>query len=239
MRRAERAAVRSAAHVIAVSPADAAVLRDEFGAPRVSVIETGVDTDYFRPTDPGLREPDHVVFVGSMDWLPNEDAVRWFVEEILARIRTRRPAARLTIVGRDPPAAVRALGNGGRGVTVTGRVPDVRTWLARASAVVVPLRIGSGTRLKIFEAMACGAAVVSTTIGAEGLAVTPGRDILLADAPEQFAAAVVELLEDPARARALGERARRLVEERFDWSGVAQRFAEVCGAVVRGDAGVG
>jgi glycosyltransferase involved in cell wall biosynthesis len=162
-----------------------------------------------------------------MDWLPNEDAILWFAASILPRVRARVADATLTVVGRNPTTAVKAL-DGVNGITVTGSVPDVRPYIERAAAFVVPIRIGGGTRLKIFEAMAMERAVVSTAVGAEGLPVRDGVDAVLADAPEAFADAVVALLNDPARAAAVGSAAADMVRAQFGWDVVTARFADDC-----------
>jgi len=172
----------------------------------------------------------HMVFTGSMDWLPNEDGMTYFCREILPRIRQSEPDATLSIVGRAPTPAVRKLA-GIPGVEVTGRVDDVRPHIARGSIYIVPLRIGGGTRLKIFEAMSMGKAVVSTTVGAEGLPVTPGRDIDLADEPSRFAHDVVRLMRDGEARRGMEAAARRLVVERYDWSAVALDFEKALSRV--------
>ena len=158
-----------------------------------------------------------------MDWLPNEDAMLYFAREVLPHIRRDEPDTTLSIVGRAPTPAVRRLASE-PGIEVTGRVEDVRPHIADAAVYVVPLRIGGGTRLKIFEAMAMGKAVVSTTIGAEGLPVTAGQDIVIADEPEPFAHAVVQLIRDEDARRRLATAARRLVVDHYDWSAVAQDF---------------
>ncbi len=167
-----------------------------------------------------------------MDWLPNEDGVLYFAREVLPRIRTAEPDVTLTIVGRAPTPAVRRLAEL-PGIDVTGRVDDVRPYLADADVYVVPLRIGGGTRLKIFEAMAMGRAVVSTTIGAEGLPVTSGQNIAIADDPEHFAGAVVDLIRDREARRRLENEARRLVSEHYDWSVVARDFEQALMSVTR------
>ena len=231
MREFEGAECRRFDHVVAVSPQDAAVFREEYGARSVSDVPTGVDTGYFRPSD-APRAPRELVFTGSMDWMPNEDAVLHFAAEILPRIRAEVPDAELTVVGRNPTARVRALGEAGIGVRVTGGVPDVRPYLGRGAVFVVPIRVGGGTRLKIFEAMAMECPVVSTTVGAEGLPVRHGEHLLLADEPAAFAASVVALLRDPGRARALGGEAARFVRAEYGWERVAARFAESCEALV-------
>jgi sugar transferase (PEP-CTERM/EpsH1 system associated) len=196
----------------------------------VHVVPTGVDTDYFEPS-PSDATSHAMVFTGSMDWLPNEDAMLYFCREVMPAIRAELPDASLAIVGRTPTPAVKRLAEE-RGVTVTGRVDDVRPHMKDAAVYIVPLRIGGGTRLKIFEAMAMGKAVVSTTIGAEGLPVTDGEHVRLADDPAAFARAVVHLMRDLDDRRRIEAAARALVVARYDWSAVAgelesalQRFA--------------
>jgi sugar transferase (PEP-CTERM/EpsH1 system associated) len=214
--------------VLAVSDAD----RETFGHlyPAVTrrpihVVPTGVDTLFFAPAaDAGSEaSPAHsrsLVFTGSMDWLPNEDAMLFFCREILPLVRAEEPVVTLSIVGRAPTPAVRRLGSD-PGITVTGRVDDVRPAMREAAVYVVPLRIGGGTRLKIFEAMSMAKAVVSTAVGAEGLPVSAGDDLLLADEPRAFARSVVTLLRDVGRRRAIEQAARALVVSRYDWSVVA------------------
>jgi sugar transferase (PEP-CTERM/EpsH1 system associated) len=207
--------------IVAVSDADRDTFKRLFPAlaPKPFwVVRTGVDTQYFAPSAAEPREP-HLVFTGSMDWLPNEDAMTHFCHDVLPLIREQEPRVRLSIVGRAPTPAVRALASDA--VEVTGTVDDVRPYMEKASVYVVPLRIGGGTRLKIFEAMAMGKAVVSTTVGAEGLPVTDGRDAILADGPRAFADAVVSLVRDAGRRTALERAARSLVVEQYDWSAVA------------------
>ena len=211
--------------VLAVSEAD----RETFGRlyPRslrapLHVVPTGVDTDYFTPAS-AAPERAHMVFTGSMDWLPNEDGMTYFCREVFPRIRQAEPKATLSVIGRAPTPAVRKLAEI-PGVDVTGRVDDVRPHIARGSVYVVPLRIGGGTRLKIFEAMSMGKAVVSTTIGAEGLPVTTGRNIEMADEPDAFAHSVVRLIRDTAARRSIESAARQLVVEKYDWCAVAKDF---------------
>ena len=184
------------------------------------VVRTGVDTEFFSPA-PSPQESVELVFTGSMDWLPNEDGMAWFCHDILPLIRNQVPNVTLSIVGRTPTPAVRKLAEH-HGVRVTGRVDDVRPFISEAAVFVVPLRIGGGTRLKIFEAMAMAKAVVSTTVGAEGLPVTHEKDILLADSPAHFADAVVRVIRDLGQRRRLEAAARLLVAEHFDWSAVAR-----------------
>lgn len=230
MARAERHYLARADHALAVSGVDRSYFSEFIDPAKISVIPTGVDVDYFRPA-PGLETPHALVFTGSLDWMPNQDGVAWFARQILPRIRRRLPQVSLTVVGRQPTADLQALAARDSAIQLTGRVDDVRPFVHQAAVYVVPLRIGSGTRLKIFEAMAMGKAVVSTTIGAEGLEVSPGENILLADEPEEFADCIVGLLENPARRAALARAARRVVEENFSWASAAARLEGVLARV--------
>jgi sugar transferase (PEP-CTERM/EpsH1 system associated) len=226
MRRYESRALSRFDGVLAVSDADRQTFARVYpGAVRgpVHVIPTGVDTDFFAPCDPASpADSRDIVFTGSMDWLPNEDAMIFFCEKVLPLIRAEVPDVRLSIVGRAPTPAVSKLAEiYGDSVRVTGRVDDVRPYIAGAGVYVVPLRIGGGTRLKIFEAMSMAKAVVSTGVGAEGLPIKDGRHLILADEPNTFARAVVRLLRDVGRRRELEAAARQLVVDRYDWSAVA------------------
>jgi len=242
MLRFEREALARFDLVLAVSEADGQTFQRLYpGALKTPahVVQTGVDTTYFAPpsspaeaghhrgTTSGQDEAghrrNHLVFTGSMDWLPNEDGMLYFVREILPRIREAEPDATLSIIGRAPTPAVKRLADEA-GIEVTGRVDDVRPHIAAGAVYIVPLRIGGGTRLKIFEAMAMGKAVVSTTVGAEGLPVTSGQDVVIADEPAHFARAVVHMIRDDEARRRIETEARRLVMERYDWSAVAQDF---------------
>jgi sugar transferase (PEP-CTERM/EpsH1 system associated) len=198
----------------------------------IHVVQTGVDTGYFTPSADAPSRA-HLVFTGSMDWLPNEDAMTYFCRDILPRIREAEPSATLSIIGRAPTPAVQRLSQQHEGVEVTGRVDDVRPHVRRGAVYVVPLRIGGGTRLKIFEAMAMGKAVVSTTVGAEGLPVTPGTDIAIADEPQAFADAVIRLIRDTAARQALEVRARQLVVDRYDWAAAARDFENALASAAR------
>jgi polysaccharide biosynthesis protein PslH len=224
----ERAACRRFDRVVAVSREDAETMRRDYGVRAVSDVPTGVDTDFFRPSGAAEREPRGLVFTGSMDWLPNEDAIKFFVRDVLPLVRRRLPDVTLTVVGRDPFPSLVELGRRDPSIRVTGRVADVRPHMERAAGYVVPIRVGGGTRLKIYEAMAMELPVVSTRIGAEGLPVKDGEELLLADSPEEFASAVVRVLTDDALARSLGRRAAETVRARFGWDAAAAEFAALC-----------
>jgi glycosyltransferase involved in cell wall biosynthesis len=163
-----------------------------------------------------------------MDWLPNEDAIRYFTEQIMPRIKQTVPGVTLTVVGRNPYPGLVELSKRDSSVVVTGRVEDVRPFMEEAGVYIVPLRIGGGTRLKIYEAMAMEKAIVSTSIGAEGLPVNDGKEIILADTPESFAEAVVSLIRQESLAAALGKQAAEKVRKRFGWDTVAEEFAAIC-----------
>ena len=213
LRRWELEAGRRLAGVLACSEHDRRILQAHCPGLRVAVAPNVIDTADYPPCPVG--EDGRVVYVGAMDWYPNQDAVEFFLTDILPRLRRRAAEVRFVVAGRNPSEAFRRgfrrLGD----VDFTGSVPDIRREIARAAVCVVPLRIGSGTRLKILEAGAMEKPVVSTTLGAEGLEFAPGREIVLADEPEPFAEEVAGLLRDPGRRRALGAAARRRVEARY------------------------
>lgn len=223
LRREERAAFAGADGIYVCSEADRRRVLEESPASRTEVIPNAADVDYFqpRPTDPPA-DGETVLFFGLLSTFPNVDGIVWFVREIWPRIAARRPAARLRVLGKEPAAEVRALA--GPGVEIVGFAEDLRPHLAAASAVVVPLRFGAGTRLKIVESMAMGRPVVSTNIGAEGIDAAVGREILLADEPGPFAAAVLRLLDEPALAAQMGAAGRRLAVERYAWEPAAARL---------------
>jgi glycosyltransferase involved in cell wall biosynthesis len=228
MLRYEKNAVRKFQHVIAVSENDRALMRQWVEGDRITVVPTGVDLVQYAP-DPSAPEPGPLVsFVGAMDWEPNVDAVEYFCREIWPPIRTEAPEARFRVVGRNPVPRVAKWAS--KTIEVTGRVPSVVEHLRQSAVVVVPLRIGGGTRLKIYEAMAAGKAVVSTTVGAEGLDVYHGRDIILADNASAFAQAVVMLLRD-SDLRGRYEKAAAETAARYDWPAIGERFVDVLQAV--------
>jgi len=226
MIRFEKYFLNKSEHVLTVSEADRDFFSDFIDRSKMTVISTGVDTDYFRP-DSATEQPNSLVFTGSMDWMPNEDGVLYFLRSILPLIRREIPDVSFTIVGRKPSEKLRASAASEPRVHVTGTVDDIRPHVREGSVYIVPLRIGSGTRLKIFEAMAMGKAIVSTTLGAEGLPISDGGDISIADSPEEFSRKVCLLLRDPQERRRLGSAARQLVEQNYSWSSVAAEFDDV------------
>ncbi len=232
MARLERRYLQLADHVLAVSEKDQNCFARLIDPARITVIPTGVDVDYFQPSW-NEEKPSSLVFTGSMDWLANEDAIVYFAEGILPLIRSQVPDATLRVVGRRPSQKVKALEARFRGVHITGTVEDIRPHVRQASIFIVPLRVGSGTRLKIFEAMAMGKAVVATSVGAEGLPVTHKKNILLADKPEEFARTVVRLLRDRGTREKLGRAGRELVARNYSWEAAARHLDSVLEKVVK------
>ena len=199
------------------------------------VIPNGVDTELYQPNHEDEEET-ALIYTGSMDWFPNEDAAIYFIEEILPTIQTKYPNLRFYVVGQSPTERLKRYGNR-PGVVVTGRVDDVKPHIARATVYVVPLRIGGGTRLKILEALAMGKAVMSTSVGAEGLNLTVGDEIMIADEPTKFADVVVQLMVDKAMRRELGDNGRRRVEAEYDWRRIGEKLQGMYEALVAGDPG--
>ncbi len=219
----ERHVCRQVQHIVAVSPADADRMRRMFDVSNVSDVPTGVDLDFFAPSGDRKRIAD-LVFVGSMDWLPNIDAIRYFVGEVLPLIRRTRPNCSLAIVGRLPGPEITGLAAKDPNITVTGTVKDVRPYLWGSTVSIVPLRIGGGTRLKIYEAIAAKVPVVSTTVGAEGLDITHPTHFRRADTPEAFAAECLSLLDHEIERERLVAAAWESVSSRFSWETVTRQF---------------
>ncbi len=223
LRREELQTYRDADGVYLCSEADKQRLFDQAPGVRTTVIPNAADVEYYqpRPTDP---QPDGrtVVYFGLLSTAPNVDGVIHFVQNIWPRIARAHPEARFKIIGGRPPLSLQRLA--GPRVELTGFVPDLRPHLAAAAVLVVPLRLGGGTRLKIVEGMAMGKAIVSTALGAEGIQAVPGRDILVEDEPVAFAEAVNRLLENPSEATEIGHSARRLAVERYSWRSAASKL---------------
>lgn len=226
--RLERQVAEVADLVIVSSEDDRLAIRRLAPGAAVAVIPNGVAPT----TDSGIGtyEQRAIVFVGNLAYPPNQDAVRWFVQEVFPKVRERVPTARFLIVGKNPAAAVLAL-RSLPGVEVTGAVPDVGPYIERAAVVVNPVRFGTGTRIKLLEALARGKAVVSTPSGAAGLELRPGQDLLLADDAEEFADKVVFLLQNRDAALGLGREGRRAVDK-FRWDLVARQYEEILTKVV-------
>lgn len=234
MRRFEGEVLARYRTLIAVSDRDAKALHARYAHPRIEAIETGVDLEYFAvapEAEAGPVPPDGgtIVFTGVMDSPANTDGIAFLMDEIWPLVLRARPAARALVVGRNPrPALIEAVRARGLAWTVTGSVPDIRPHMAQAHLALIPLRVGSGTRIKAFEAMAMGRPVVATGVGIEGLDITPGEHFLQADTAEDFAGAIVRLLGDEGERARLALAARARLEERFSWAHVARQFEAIC-----------
>ncbi len=231
--RFERWAYSSATAAVAVSREDAALMRSDFGATRVHVVENGVDVDFFRPQRDVDRDPAQMLFMGSLDWRPNQDAAVQLLTEVLPRVRAKVPHATAVLVGRRPPDWLRAKVTATPGAELHADVPDVRPFLARCGFLVVPLRIGGGSRLKILEALAAGTPVVSTRVGAEGLELAPDRDLIVADAPAELVDATLAAIRRPEELADTAESGRERVLAHYSWDLLAERLDRVWNAVAR------
>ncbi len=227
MHRFESAALKRFDAVVAVADRDAEQFLNQYDVHGTHVIPTGVDLDFFSYSVPD-RDLD-VVFCGSMDWLANQDGISWFMQEAWQGIATAVPDARMTVVGRAPPdALVKEAAHLGLNWHFTGFVDDVRPYMRGAAVAVIPLRVGGGTRLKAYESMAMGNAIVSTTIGMEGLPVSQGEHYLCADDASDFAESVVSLLQNSRLRKEIAERSRKLVEDNFSYQVAARSFEAAC-----------
>ena len=222
--RCERAAFHEADRVVAVSPEDAALVREQFGQPNVDVVDNGIDRGFFEQVQ-ARRDAHKILFLGALDWRPNLDAVNLLLERIFPQVKAHAPAAILQIVGRNPSTQLRERIAGTQGVELHADVADVRPYLAEAGVMTVPLRIGGGSRLKILEALASGLPVVSSKVGAEGLALTPGEHFVQADEAE-MAAALVQAMRTPQTMAAQAERGRTVVLEHYDWDVLAKKLEQ-------------
>jgi sugar transferase (PEP-CTERM/EpsH1 system associated) len=231
LQRYERRACVTADRVVAVSEADAdAIGRLAPGLP-VSVVPNGVDMEFYATLPPALDSQsgpgaEDLVFTGKMDFRPNVDAVLWFASQVLPRIQHAVPGARFWVVGKDPHPRLAAL-SANPAVVLTGRVDDVRPYIAGAAVYAVPLRIGGGTRLKVLEAMAMGKAIISTAVGCEGFEFVRDRELIIADEPAEFAAAALDLMRDRERRERLGQAARLFARSRYDWRIIVPKLEQV------------
>lgn len=233
--RFERDALKAASLTVAVSDLDAERFRTDLGVPAVDVVDNGVDTAFFTPDDTP-RRPEVLLFVGSLEWRPNLDGVAQLIDHVFPTVRARVPNAELWLVGRNPPVWLHAAAARTPGVTLHASVPDVRPFLREAGQLVVPLRIGGGSRLKILEALATGTPVVSTRIGAEGLALDPGRHFVQTEGVEDMADAVVAAINDPTRMESSAALGRRQVLKLYDWEALADRLERLWYRAAREDA---
>ena len=233
MDRFERKVFQKATRTIFVSKIDSEIARDEFGCQRRAVVDNGVDVSQFPFIDQTNRDPEKLLFLGSLDWRPNIDGINFFLDEIWPLILSKRPSLKLDIVGRTPASSLAKRISQEVNVTLYKDVPSVQPFLKQAGLMVVPLRIGGGSRLKILEALSMGLPVISTAVGAEGLDMESGTHFSQADSAEEFTEAVVESTDNPQSLSKMVHAARMLVEERYDWSMLAKYLDAVWQSVVR------
>ncbi len=218
--------------VIAVSEEDKLKFENWYGLKNVWTIPTGVDTEFYSPNGKIIEE-NRIVFVGAMDWLPNDDAVQYFLEKIFPLIQQNEPNVKFVIVGRNPSPKLKRISKNIPNIEVTGWVEDTRSYIANSAVFVVPIRVGGGTRMKIYEAMAMAKAIVSTSIGAEGLPIRNGEHILFEDKENLFAIKVIQLLRNSNLRIRLGTKAQQYVKQNFGWDKVAKVFSDICEGCVK------
>ncbi len=230
LRRLELRSWRQAAGCVFTSDREELMVRKQHLANATATVPNGVDVDFFRPDPDTTVDPHSLIFTGLMDYRPNTDAVLHFVKDVLPHVRRVYPAVRFSAVGQGVTPEIASLHS--PHVSTTGWVKDVRPYFSRAACVVVPLRMGSGTRLKVLEAMAMGRPVVSTPLGCEGIDVRHGEHLLIASDPAEFAVHVLRLLDDPDFAARLGAQGRQLVESRYSWAVAANRLDDFHSLVI-------
>jgi polysaccharide biosynthesis protein PslH len=224
--RYERRILAGATRIVAVSDEDASIIRTRYGARDVDVVDNGIDRACFETIQP-RRNPATILYLGNMETGPNRDAAAFLLDRIFPRVQAVVPEARLIIAGKNPPEWIGGRASAMANVEVQANIPDVRPLLAAAGVMAVPIRIGSGSRLKILEALACGLPVISTRIGAEGLDLRPDQHLTIADGEIDFAHALAQCLRNPEPALAMASAGRRVVLERYDWDVLADRLEQV------------
>jgi len=225
--RYEPAIAQKFEHCLVVSEVDKRNLKMISSNASASVVPNGVDIDFYKKNEETKIEQNSLVFTGAMNWFPNEDAILYFYDEIWSHIKKEIDNLCLYIVGCNPSNKITNLSKQEKNIIVTGYVDDVRPYIAKSSVYIVPLRIGGGSRLKILEALSMGKAVVSTSIGCEGLNVTDNENILIADFPKEFARKTLILLRNKELCQKLGNNGRRLVESFYSWKNIYKKLDKI------------
>jgi sugar transferase (PEP-CTERM/EpsH1 system associated) len=226
LRRFERKACSFFDHHTTVSERDGQTLQEIYADTKATVVPNGVDTNFFKPVDAAIDE-NNIIFVGSLSWYPNSDAIDYLMRDIWHLIRAKAPNVSMNVVGKSPSKEIMEFSRSHPSFKTLGFVDDVRPYMAEAAVYVVPIRVGGGTRLKILDALAMGKAIVSTTVGCEGIDVTDGKDIIIADKPEEFAEKTVELMNNRDLREKLGRNARRTAEDVYSWEKIAPKLEQV------------
>lgn len=209
-----------------VSEKDRAMMGSRINKENIGVIPNGVDTKYFSPQNTESK-PFSLIYTGQLNWHPNEDAVIYFLENIYPLIKKQIPQTSFYLVGKGASPRIKRYAERDAAITITGYVEDIRCLIAQANIFVVPLRIGSGTRLKILEALAMGKAIVSTSVGCEGIEVTDGKNIVIADKPALFASRVIEMFNHPSLVKKIGAAGRALAEEKYSWQKITEGLSAI------------
>jgi sugar transferase (PEP-CTERM/EpsH1 system associated) len=226
LRRFERKACSFFDHHTTVSERDRRTLQEIHPDTKATVVPNGVDTDYFKPVDAAVDE-NNLVFIGSLSWYPNADAMVCLMRDIWHLIKAKAPNVSMNVIGKLPSKEIKEFSRSHPSFKALGFVEDVRPYVAEAAVYVVPIRVGGGTRLKILDALAMGKAIVSTTVGCEGIDVTDGKDIVIADKPGEFAERTVELMHNRHLREKLGRNARRTAEDVYSWEKIAPKLEQV------------
>ena len=223
----EKESISQVDHIFSCSDTDARLLK-RMSKTNVTVIPNGVDTLYFSSKGKHPEDDNNIVFVGGMNWFPNFDAIKWFNDDILPLVLKKKPDIVINIIGDNSKVPS---GLNSHNIVFHGRVEDIRPYVERASVFIVPLKIGGGTRLKILDAMSMGKAIVSTSIGAEGLSTTDEENILIADTPEAFSHKIIDAIYDIKKRNSLKENARRFVLDNYQWEKIGQKVMTTFAAV--------
>lgn len=230
--RYEKRVFNQASQVVAVTPDDARLICSMYGVASVDTVDNGVDYTYFQAVR-AHRDPKQILFLGTLDYRPNQDAARLLIDEVFPAVQAQHPSARLVIVGRNPPVWLTQRVQGTAEVELHASVPDVRPYLASSGVMAVPLRVGGGSRLKILESLAAGLPVVSTRVGAEGLSLVPDRDLIVVERAEEIVDALCRALDNPEMLRETAERGGEVVRKCYDWSVLGEKLEEVWQSVVK------
>ncbi len=234
LRRYEAATVGDFDMNLVVSGLDASRLGDIHPGVRAAVIANGVDVDYFRESRDANAEPGHLIMVSGMNWFPNLDAVLFMTRTIWPALTKSMPGLKLTIVGASPPQTVKSLEARDSRIAVTGFVDDIRPYMDCAQVYLCPMRDGGGTRLKVLDALSMGKPIVATTIALEGIDVTPEKDVLVADTPDEFVRQIRRVVQDDVLRLSLSRNARVFVEQKFSWEVIGREMERVFSAVASG-----
>jgi glycosyltransferase involved in cell wall biosynthesis len=208
---------------LAVSELDKELFKKITGVENMEVVENGVDIDYFSPSD-SIKKDKSIIFAGRLDQYSNRESILYFCEKVWPLIKIKHPDVRFTIIGNNPPAKLAEIAGNDKNIELLGYVDDVRPYFANAMISVCPIKDGGGTRIKILDALAMGMPIVSTSIGCEGIDVTSGADVLIADTPEKFADKVDWIITDAGKRQSMSNYARKTAEDKYSWKAIGEKL---------------